>query len=59
MRIDEHELEAAAAAIQRVVANRSGRGRNWLAIPESQRRHYREEARAAIEAASAAAIGAA
>ncbi|WP_316172100.1 MULTISPECIES: hypothetical protein [unclassified Bradyrhizobium] len=59
MRIDEYELEAAAAAIQRVVANRSGRGRNWFAVPEAQRRQYREEARAALEAASAAAVGAA
>lgn len=52
MRIDAVAIEAAAAAIHRVVANRSGRGRDWSAIAESLKAEFREEARAALEATS-------
>lgn len=50
-RITDQMVEAAASAIQQVVTNRSGRGRDWLAVPETLRRQYRGEARAALEAA--------
>lgn len=49
------QLEAGAQALQRIVANRTGRGRAWQEIPETLRESYREEFRTAAEAAMRAA----
>ncbi len=45
------QIEAAARAIRDVVANRSGRGRKWDALPDRVRDEYRAEAKAALAAA--------
>ncbi|UGY15253.1 hypothetical protein HAP48_0043130 [Bradyrhizobium septentrionale] len=44
-------VELAAQAIHKLVCDRSGRGREWKAIPESLKASFREEARAALAAA--------
>lgn len=49
------QLEAGAQALQRRVANRTGRGKSWEEIPETLRESYREEFKAAYEAAARAA----
>jgi hypothetical protein len=41
-------IEAGAQAIQRVVANRTGRGKDWSELPETKRESYREEFKAAF-----------
>ena len=49
------QLEVGAQALQRIVANRTGRGKSWEEIPETLREGYREEFKAAYEAAEKAA----
>lgn len=44
-------IEAGAQAIQRIVCNRSGRGREWRDLPEMARENFRDEFKAAFEAA--------
>lgn len=51
MKITPVMVEAAAKAIQEVVVNRSGRGREWSAIPERTQQSFRQEAEAALKAA--------
>lgn len=48
------QIEAGAQALQRIVANRTGRGKAWEEIPETLRESYREEFKAAYEAATRA-----
>jgi hypothetical protein len=45
------QIEAAATAIHRVFANRSGRARAWERIPDVLKDEYRAEAKAALDAA--------
>lgn len=49
--LSQQQLEAGAQALQRIVANRTGRGKSWEEIPETLRASYREEFKAAVEAA--------
>lgn len=50
--IDPAQQERVARAIRDVVANRSGRGKDWEELPEQLRKQYLAEAKAAIEAIS-------
>jgi hypothetical protein len=49
--VTDARIEAAAAAIHNTFANRSGKARAWERLPELMRERYREEAKAALEAA--------
>jgi hypothetical protein len=48
---DDDRIERAAAAIYEKVCNRSGKGCGWDRLLEKQREYFREEAKAALEAA--------
>lgn len=50
---DEQRIDLAAQAIQRVVCNRSGKGKDWEKLPPLVRDQFREEARQALVAAGA------
>lgn len=47
------QIEVAAMAIREQFADRSGRGRDWNALPERVKDDYRAEAKAALKAAGA------
>lgn len=49
--VSEAKIEAAAQAIHRTFADRSGRARRWELLEERVKDRYREEAKAALEAA--------
>jgi hypothetical protein len=51
----EREVEAAAMAIHHTFGNRSGRGRKWAELPARLKQQYRDEAKAALDAADLAA----
>jgi hypothetical protein len=51
MKITDQMIEEAARALQLRVSNRSRLGRTWEQIPESIRKQFRAEAKAALRAA--------
>lgn len=50
--ITDDQIEVAAKAIREVVANRSGKGCKWEALPRKVKESYRAEAQAALSAAN-------
>jgi hypothetical protein len=46
--LTDDELDIVAMALRDAVANRYGRGRKWLQLPEGLRQQYRNEARIVI-----------
>jgi hypothetical protein len=53
MKLTQHQIERAAAALRQVVADRSGRGRLWEALPPHIKAQYRAEALAVIDSLDA------
>lgn len=51
MQISKEMIEAAAMAIQATFSNKSGFGKDWSQVPRSLRQSYRQEAKAALQAA--------
>jgi hypothetical protein len=49
----EYQVERAAAALRQVVADRSGRGRPWEALPPHIKAQYRAEALAVLDSLDA------
>ena len=53
MKITKTMIEAAARAIHHTFADKSGRSHGWLRLMPNARKSYRQEAKAALEAALA------